>query len=412
MSVEKIILFNNKSDCCGCAACMNVCPKGAIAMTKDEYGFIYPQINRDKCVECGLCMRVCSFQNKQESGSVKSSYAAAATDKKLLAGSASGGVFAVAAKKILSDGGVVFGCSMETENNELTPRHIMISHLTDLKKLQGSKYVQSFIGDTYQQVKQQLQKGVPVLFSGTPCQIAGLYGYLQNKDYDNLYTMDLICHGVPSADIFRDFIRLCEKKCGGKIVDYYCRDKKHGWGNFCQTAVVEYKNGKRKEVTVSKKSSYCVLFLEAAIYRESCYSCKYTNQHRVGDITIGDFWGIEKHHPEYLSEDGKLKELEGISCMLVNTEKGKMLLESLDGEVTALASEFKYVADDNGQLKFPSKVNENRSQVLELYRNKGYAAVDKWHNKRLGVKRYIYTLWDGLPLGLKSKLKRILKNKK
>ena len=219
MSKDKIILFDDKKNCCACGACMNVCPKDAIRMEEDDYGFLYPQIDETKCVQCGACKKVCAYQNGSKLFEPKQVFVAVSKNKKQLLNSASGGVFAAVATKILKDGGVVFGATLDFENGHANPHHIKIENQKQLTKLQGSKYVQSAIGITYKQTKDYLKKGRIVLFSGTPCQISGLYEYL-GKEYDNLYTIDVICHGVPNAKFFDDYLQIeKQRRSADNIVD-------------------------------------------------------------------------------------------------------------------------------------------------------------------------------------------------
>ena len=218
-----IVLFENKSDCCACGACLNVCSKSAISMKPDAEGFLYPEIDPNKCVECGVCKRVCKYKTS-DLNAVESTYAVTNRDEKQIMKAASGGLFSAAASTILSDGGCVFGATLTFDSGHPDTHHIMVENKEDLWKLQGSKYVQSRIGRTYQQAKECLQHGRTVLFSGTPCQIAGLKSYL-GKVYENLYTMDLICHGVPSAEFFDGYIQELNKKYRGKVTEYKFRDK-------------------------------------------------------------------------------------------------------------------------------------------------------------------------------------------
>lgn len=222
----EIVLYENKKDCCACGACLNVCPKGAISMKPDDQGFVYPEIDRDKCIECGGCKQVCKFRSS-ELRTVKTVYASTIADDQQIMGAASGGMFTAAALSILKTGGVVFGAALTFDEGRANPHHIVIEDKIELWKLQGSKYVHSAVGDTYHQAKMYLAQGRNVLYSGTPCQIAGLKSYL-GKEYDNLYTMDLICHGVPSADFFDGYIQQLNKKYHGKITHYCFRDKAKG----------------------------------------------------------------------------------------------------------------------------------------------------------------------------------------
>ena len=381
MSIE---LFDDKKNCCACGACMNICPKSAISMKADEYGFLYPQINTDLCIECGMCKKVCSYQNKTESNSPLKVYAAV-TKSTDISKSASGGIFAAIAQKIIEDGGIVFGASMEYKNGALTPVHIGVETKDELIKLMGSKYVQSSIANTYKELKSELNKKRKVLYSGTPCQIAGLKGYLQ-KDYENLYTVDIVCHGVPSAQFFSDYINNLENKLKGKIIDFKFRDKNVGWGHTAKVTYICNQKEKYKWIP-NGESSYFSSFLNTDIDRENCYSCKYANSHRPGDISLGDYWGIEKMHPEYLVQNGGfIKVQDGSSCIIANTQKGLTLIDLCKDRIAYKESEFEKAAKGNGQLNRPSKRGKDRGLIMDAYKNGGYEAVEKVFIKRNLVK--------------------------
>lgn len=386
--MDRITLYNNKKDCCACGACMNVCTNSAISMVKDEYGFLFPYINEEKCVKCGSCKKVCAYQNVDEEGTPIATYAGAAKNPDIIK-SASGGIFLCMATSIIQLGGVVYGSSFELIDNMLTPKHIGISAIEEICKLQGSKYVQSSIGFSYREIKNYLQLGRKVLFTGTPCQVAGLKSYL-NKEYDNLILVDIICHGVPSAQFFQDYLSYLSKSNNGKIVGFKFREKSEGWG-LNGVAECKLENGKIKKIPISSRlSSYYRLFLDSEIYRENCYKCKYASCYRVSDITIGDFWGIKDEHPKLIDENGgKLNIQKGISCIIVNSEKGKTFLNSISETMFLYSSNYERASSHNGQLLRPSNVGDNRNKVLQLYRTKGYKAVDKYFNMKVGYHRIL-----------------------
>ena len=217
-------LYPDKSKCCGCGSCAASCPKNAISMKNDENGFRYPVIDPEKCVDCGICLRSCAFQNIKETNIPLAVDAAVRKDREKLKKSASGGMFAVIAEKIISQGGAVYGCSMERVGGKLYPMHRKAENLRELSSLLGSKYVQSDLGNVFGDIKKELLTERKVLFCGTPCQVAGLKGFLK-KDYENLLTLDLICHGVPSAKMFQDYIAHTEQKRKIKIENFRFRAK-------------------------------------------------------------------------------------------------------------------------------------------------------------------------------------------
>ena len=392
-------LFNSKKECCGCSACMNACPKGAITMKEDEYGFIYPDIDEQKCIDCGSCKRACSLQTEASLKTPTEGYAVYNTDTEMLMQSSSGGAFSALASEVLKSGGVVYGAAWEREDHQLVVRHIGICDVSDLKKLQGSKYVQSDMGDVFRQVKKMLQADRKVLFSGTPCQVAGLYQFLK-KDYDNLYTVDVICHGVPNGRMFNDYLQT--NSINADKLSF--RDKKKGWEDF----YIHYFSKQKSKHIHWRVSSFYNYFINMKIFRESCYSCRYAGRKRVSDLTIGDYWGIRQSHPELLKEEEWHRGIyNGISCVLVNTEKGKKLLEKSE-KIVKRSSSVELVSRHNGQLNRPSKYPADRDEILELYRTKGYRAVEKKFRKDLGSKRYYYKLKSSIPKGLVRKVKHIL----
>lgn len=406
--MEKIVLFENKKDCCACGACFNVCSKNAIDIVEDEYGFTFPRINENLCVKCGACKKVCAFQNIEEQNEPIVTYVAVShnTDIKK---SASGGIFASFGKSIIENGGVVYGVSLECIDEMMTPIHIGIDNLDELVKLQGSKYVQSFIGCTYSEIKNQLNTGRLVLFSGTPCQVGGLKGYLGNKCYENLLLIDIICHGVPSSNLFQSYINTLEKKIKGKIADFIFRDKTNGWGLNGKFTYIK-RNKKYSKILPSVESSYYQAFLKSQIYRESCYSCKYACKNRPGDITIGDFWGVQKEHSELLiTNGGAINEVNGVSCVIINTENGKKYFDKFKKGLCYFQSDFEKVARGNAQLNHPSLMNSERNSILDLFKNSGYGAVENRFRKIEGYRLYVTKLKNRLPKQFKTRIKRLLK---
>lgn len=394
MSKNKIHIYDKTKECCGCGTCALVCPMKAISMSEKELGCLYPEIDYDKCVGCGKCKQICAFQRETEGKETPTSaYAAMAEEKTLLKKSASGGVFATIAKNILRQGGIVFGCSMELQNGKLFPMHIGIHREEELYKLQGSKYVQSFLGDTFLKVKEELKNKRLVLFSGTPCQVDALNRYLEKEDSSFLYTIDIICHGVPSTKLFQDYIGSIEEKTKKRVSAFYFRDKTWGWGLNAKYILVD-KNSKEIHRNVSADiSSYYSLFLESETYRQSCYSCKYASSDRKSDVTIGDYWCLEKEHPEYTVEQGgQLSVLEGVSCVLVNTQRGEELVELYTTGLNLKHSEYRKVAKWNRQLINPSRHTEKRKQIVSSYEKYGYKGVEKLFCKHIGIRYYVRIL--------------------
>ncbi len=282
-----IYLNDEKNNCCGCGACVNICPHDAVSMERDEYGFAYPVVDSKVCTECGLCTRVCEKVNKNESDMPLHAFAASHRNKEVLHQSSSGGVFSALAEHFLSMGGAVCGCVFDDGLNAV---HICSEKETDLVKIRKSKYMQSNVGLVYREIKERLKNGQFVLFAGTPCQVAALYAVVGRK-HENLTTMDLICHGVPSQLLFDKFIDYLEKKHKTKIIDFDFRSKKYGWQRFS----MEFTDSDKRRVNIGKaREFYIRSFTGGDTIRQSCLSCKYACPNRIGDITIGDFWGHEK----------------------------------------------------------------------------------------------------------------------
>lgn len=403
--MSEIVLFEDKKECCGCGACMNVCPKEAISMVEDEYGFIYPKIDKTLCVECGACKKVCGYQSLPEKHKPERVYAMAAKDEDMLRQSASGGAFAVIAENILKDGGIVYGAALVQGNDKLSPKHIRIDAVEDLVRLQGSKYVQSDMGMTYQQVRKDIQNGLKVLFSGTPCQIAGLQKFIKKED-KNLVTIEIICHGVPNARLFNDYIKYMEQiRKTPKTVGFLFRDKSKGQD---MTSKFLYADGSCKIVS-GKTTSYVSLFLKSLTYRSNCYSCPYSTPDRVADITVGDFWGFHEEYPK-LDKNIQLSNGKGISCVLVNTELGKKVIESCKNKFIVMDSEFNRVAQHNAQLQRPSKYSPERESVLGSYKIEGYGAVEKYYHKNFKKEILFYTISNLVPKNAKRMVKKAIGN--
>lgn len=305
----------SKDKCCGCFACYNVCPKNCISMRKDKEGFLYPFIDTKKCINCGLCEKSCpEILGVKANVSKKKTYAVINKDERIRLNSSSGGFFSLLATEILNNGGVVFGAAMSEDCK--TVEHIKIESLDLLEKLRGSKYVQSYIGDTYRQAKQFLENGRKVLFVGTPCQISGLYKFL-DKEYFELVTCDFICHGVPSPLVWEKYVKLIEGKNSSKLKRVFFRNKKYGWKRF--SLKFEFADGSVHS-QILHKDLYLRGFRADLYLRPSCYNCTFKGLERNSDITLGDLWGAGKITPD-LDDD------KGISLVVVNSQKGSEIFK-------------------------------------------------------------------------------------
>lgn len=392
-----------KSKCCGCTACEVICPQHAIKMVPDDDGFVYPVVDESKCIHCGVCEQVCLFRNDFPDQSAKEVYVAVSRCTNIRE-SASGGVFAAFAQSVLEQNGAVYGCAMKYENGQLWPRHICVTEEKDLIKLKGSKYVQSDVGDVYADVKKQLETGQKVLFSGTPCQVAGLRGALR-KDYENLFTIDIICHGVPSAKLFQDYIAFEEKKRNAKILSFCFRDKSQGWKLH---GAMTLDSGETVYFE-PEESSYYQMFLNSYTYRENCYYCPYASDHRPGDITIGDYWCVELVHPELLKENGgQLDHEAGVSCLIVNNSRGRQLIKKFGTGIETWKSTYEQAALYNRQLLAPVPQKPEREIVLSRCRQ-DYEKVDKWYCRRLRVIKIKRSIRAAVPKTVKNLIRKVLR---
>lgn len=408
---EKCVCTEYSSLCCGCGACAAACPVNAVALTHNKSGFCYAEISREKCISCGKCKKVCPIQNKEtECSKPVKGYALALGDNAALYQSASGGAFTALAEAVLKKNGVVFGSAQIKENGKLVTRHISVEAAGDLSLCRGSKYVQSDTSGIFEQVKSVLKAGRAALFTGTPCQIAAVKNYVGSALQENLYTADLICHGVASEKIFQDFIMDFERKNECQVSQFRFRSKKKGWD--CASCELIYnKNG--KEYNINKfcyAFSYMYYFLNGLIYRPSCYNCPYANDIRPGDVTIGDFWGIQTVRPDLLKAD-RLKAHTGISCVLANTQKGKQLIGDIMG-VKLYDTECSDIINNNSSLRKPTRKPANYDMLLADYEQNGYAALQKRYDA-LGMKfklrNRIISRIPRLP-GVEKKTIQVLRN--
>lgn len=306
-----------KKQCMGCGVCSQLCPAKCIAMRVDSEGFLYPSVDKSKCVDCNLCVKKCPilsdtviFSNSNET----KYYAAIIKDQEELKLSSSGGVFSTLADHILHEGGYVCGC---VYNDRMEAVHVVSKDQNTIRRMYGSKYVQSNILECYSVINEILLRGEKVLFTGTACQVAALKAFL-GKEYEGLYTVDILCHGVPSPGLFRLFVEHLSKKEESQVLDIRFRDKeKNGWGSEHRTSVT-YANGKKKWPFMP---AYFSAFFYGLDLRESCYCCKYAGTKRVSDLTIGDYWGSWKKYGKRFRE--------GISVVSVNSKRGELLFNSI-----------------------------------------------------------------------------------
>lgn len=379
-----IQLITDKGKCCGCGTCKELCPKDAIEMKADSQGFIYPEIDATKCISCGKCVKFCPLQSNSSSCKYEKQVYATVTKNTDIKQSTSGGAFASMAKTILNNGGYVVGASFCKSKNIIEVKHVIINDVKDLVKILGSKYVQSNAAITFNGIKQLLSEQKEVLFSGTPCQVAALKHYL-GRDYPNLITVDIICHGVPSAAFFRDYCIFVEKKCSIKIQKIIFRDKTQGWG--LSGSIIGTRKGENVKLLMRQDmSSYYNFFLNSESYRESCYSCKFASSNRPSEITLGDYWGIEDTQPELLDKDGGKFDLQkGVSCLIINNKKGGDFFLKIKSGMECAPSTYEMISKNNHQLYTPSSCSSDRALMLKAYEKNGYAGVERYFIHKQGV---------------------------
>lgn len=317
-----MISIKDKQDCCGCAACVQRCPKQCITLHEDNEGFLYPQVDGSLCIDCGLCEKVCPVINQADERTPLGVYAAKNPNESVRMQSSSGGVFTMLAEQVISTGGVVFGACWDDEWNI---KHDYAECIDDLAQFRSSKYLQSVIGDTYIKAEQFLKAGREVMFTGTPCQIAGLKHFLR-KEYDNLLAVELICHSVPSSGVWQQYLTEKLKTLGWNKSDIQhisFRDKKTGWKTY--SFVIENRNG-NIFTELSSKNAFMRGFLADLYTRPSCHACPAKQLRSGSDITLGDFWGIESLMP-------KIDNDKGVSAIIVNSDKGKESLHNIKVEL-------------------------------------------------------------------------------
>lgn len=403
-----------KKECCGCSACVQACPKQCISFQSDSEGFFYPRVNEEHCINCGLCEKVCPILNVNEERKPKKVYAAWNEDESIRYSSSSGGVFTALAEEFINQGGVVFGAKFDSEWKVV---HDYVDSIEGLSAFRGSKYVQSDIHDCYRKASVLLKKGVKVLFTGTPCQIAGLRHYLRN-DYANLITLDVICHGVPSPMVWSDYLKNLQQRRGllplspkksynsnnTYIEQVSFRDKLNGWKKYDFTInfTSNYNKTNKTDKIVaspfeksvvfreeSRRNVYMLGFLKCFYLRPSCHDCRFRCGKSGSDITLGDFWGIQHIKPE-LDDD------KGISLVLANSKKGEDLIKLTN--IKTYIANYDEAYYWNHALEQNPSIPPEREYFWNLYNKIGVKAIKGTLKKfqpsllvrlRIIIKRYI-----------------------
>lgn len=380
-----MIDIKDKADCCGCTACASVCAHDAITMKLDVMGFLYPVVEKSKCVDCGQCDKVCAFNDAYDTIlnlPKPDAYAARHKDMREVETSRSGAAFIAISDYILEKGGVVYGAGY-TDHFRVVHKRATTKEERD--EFKGSKYVQSDLNTVFRQVKNDLKDRLTVLFSGTPCQTAGLNSYIGTKLREHLVLVDIVCHGVPGPNLWRDYLAYLEKKQGDKICWVNFRDKqKFGWAAHYET--FSFKNGGEKSFKYS--------FYLNIKFRQSCSKCYYANTKRPSDITIADYWGWERTAPNINKDD------KGVSLILVNTEKGREIFDVVKDRMTVIPAKLENCMQPN--LQHPSVFPPQWRTFERDYERKGFEYVMKKYgedNLQYKVRKFLCRV--------KRKIKRI-----
>lgn len=310
----------DKKCCCGCTACEQICPRKCISMYEDSEGFLYPKINKTNCIDCGLCEKVCPYHVLQINRKVHKAYAFKHNDINIHKNSSSGGAFSAIAYDIIINGGIVYGAAFDTNFNVITSK---IEKIEDLYKLRGSKYVQSIMSDTMNDIKSELKKGKQVLFCGTPCQVKALHGFLLRK-YQNLTTIDFACHAIPSPKVWKSYLNFVRKRNSVSIVNFRNKDIA-GWNNYALEIICKINNESKLVIGEGNRDNlYMKGFLENLYNRPSCSNCPARNFTSLSDVTIADFWNVEKYHNEK-----EFNKNDGISLLISYDDKSDEIINHL-----------------------------------------------------------------------------------
>lgn len=386
-----------KKECCGCRACEEICCSSAISLVKDEYGFYYPVIDKDKCVLCGKCEKVCPYNTEEELfKSPIETYAAINLDSVDVYNSSSGGIFIAFARQIIQEGGIVYGCMMDDKN---IVKHVRVDKISELLKLQKSKYVQSNLEGIYSQIKKDINEKRRVLFVGTPCQVAGLYSFLRSNKNEHLLTIDIVCHGVPSQEFFDDYLSVLNKKYNNSVTKYMFRAKKKAENGM--NWYFSYEHNAKKVFRNWPEDSFNYLYMQSLCYRESCYECKFAKKERMADITLCDYWGWDNYH----KQDFKMGST--VSGIVVNSDLGKFMLNKVSRKLKLVPTKYEDLSRHNSCLVTGKEKNELRDIVLKNWKLYGYEFIDKHFQKQMKFVILKYKIMRFVPEKIKYVLWRI-----
>lgn len=353
-------LFSEKSHCCGCMACADICPKQAVTIQPDGEGFSYPTVQENLCINCNLCTAVCPMPQRGPKGQSLQYFAAQAKDPTLRDISTSGAVFPILAEYVLEAGGVVYGAAFD---GSMRLVHQRVNHRNELCRLMRSKYIQSDTVGVFRSVKADLCSGKQVLFIGTPCQAEALRRFLGRK-YPNLLLVDLICYGVPSPGVWKKYVEYLEKKHGGRLTEFYFRDKR-----FCNDGhTISYKINDKEHLEEYSQNPYTSMYFSDCILRPSCHNCRFTTLERSSDMTIGDFWGIGKKAPQM--DDGM-----GTSLIILHSDRGREVWEKIQDKFCSMACSEGEILQP--RLVSPTQSSRRRRLFWALYHKLPFTVVIK-----------------------------------
>lgn len=378
-----MISLDSKSNCCGCRACEQICPRNCITLRPDECGFLYPVVNTNSCINCDLCRKACPILNSSVPNNFnKRVYAMAHHEENEVIHSSSGGAWSGICRWGIENNYVIYGVIFD-ENWKAVYRKAV--SLKECDAFRGSKYIQSDPMNSFEEIKHTLEDGGKVIFSGTPCYVKALRNFLK-RDFDSLLTVDLICHGVPSPTIWEAYIRFLEKKEKSKIISINMRDKRLGWNHRSLTSV-KFENN--KEICDTPTSNtFMDGFGQELFFRPSCYECHFSNLNRPGDLTIGDFWGINDCSQNFYG-------VQGVSCCICNNKKGEKVFSEIQESFIVEEKTIEECMQPN--LSFPTRIN---SQVYVF-----------WHDWRLSNGNFAFIANKYFKYTLKNRLRYIIKNK-
>ena len=354
-----MIHIKDKSKCCGCTACASICNHHAILMKADSMGFKYPVVDKSKCVDCGLCVRVCAFNDNYDQSlqfNQPLAYAVRHKDMKEIMTSRSGAAFIAFSDDILSKGGVIYGAAF---NNDFSVSHKRATTRNQRDEFKGSKYIQSDLSEIFKKVKEDLQAGNTVMFSGTGCQCAGLNKNKKKKLHQNLILIDIVCHGVSSTIVWKDYISYQERKLKSKIIKAEFRNKtERGWSSHFESLTLS-------DNSIILSDIFAKIYYQHICLRPSCGKCHYCNLHRPSDITLADYWGFERTSPEFNADNN------GCSLVLINTEKGMELFKKSQKDINYIPAQLHNITQ--GHLERPTQLHSKSSLFSHLYPILGFS---------------------------------------